>query len=150
MDIVRFRDATSADREFVYRVKEAAFREYVEQVGGWDDAEQRRLHEERFRAQRFRIVVVGAEGADVDVGFIAGGVEPDCVRVNQLFVLPEHQGGGVGRMCMELAMDEARGLGLPVRLRVLKVNPRALAFYDRLGFYPIGETDTHDLMEWWP
>jgi RimJ/RimL family protein N-acetyltransferase len=37
---------------------------------------------------------------------------------------------------------------LPVRLRVLKVNPRALAFYRRLGFTCTGETETHDLMEW--
>jgi hypothetical protein len=41
-----------------------------------------------------------------------------------------------------------RQLGLPVRLRVMKVNPRALAFYERLGFMRTGETDTHDLMEW--
>ncbi len=44
--------------------------------------------------------------------------------------------------------EEARGLGRPVRLRVLKVNPRARAFYERLGFRRTGETDTHDLMEW--
>jgi RimJ/RimL family protein N-acetyltransferase len=49
---------------------------------------------------------------------------------------------------MSLVMEEARGLGRPVRLRVLKVNPRARAFHERLGFRRIGETDTHDLMEW--
>jgi GNAT superfamily N-acetyltransferase len=70
------------------------------------------------------------------------------VKVNQLFLLPEHQGQGIGRRCMLAVMEEARGLGLPVRLRVLKVNPRALAFYGRLGFVRTGETDSHDLMEW--
>ena len=67
--------------------------------------------------------------------------------VIQLFLLPEHQGRQIGRRCMLLIMEEARQLGLPVRLRVMKVNPRALAFYERLGFTCTGETDTHDLME---
>ncbi|MDP3062545.1 MAG: GNAT family N-acetyltransferase, partial [Chloroflexota bacterium] len=75
-------------------------------------------------------------------------VAPDCVKVNQLFVLPEHQGKGIGHRSMLLIIEEARQLGLPVRLRTLKVNPRALAFYQRLGFMRTGETDTHDLMEW--
>lgn len=44
-------------------------------------------------------------------------------------------------------MDEARRLGLPVRLQVLKINPRALSFYERSGFVRTGETDTHILME---
>jgi GNAT superfamily N-acetyltransferase len=74
-------------------------------------------------------------------------VAPDCVHVHQLFLLPEHQGKGIGGECMSLILEEARQLGLPVRLRVLTVNPRALAFYRRLGFTRTGETDTHDLME---
>jgi GNAT superfamily N-acetyltransferase len=60
--------------------------------------------------------------------------EPRGLTVNQLFLLPEYQGQDIGRRCLRLVMDEARRLGLPVRLRVLKVNPRALAFYQRLGF----------------
>lgn len=51
---------------------------------------------------------------------------------------------------MTLVMEEARALRVPVRLRVLKVNPRARAFYERLGFVCAGETETHDLMEWTP
>jgi len=64
-----------------------------------------------------------------------------------LFLVPEHQGKGIGRKCMLLVINEARQLGLPIRLRVLKVNPRALTFYQRLGFVRTGETDTHVLME---
>jgi hypothetical protein len=30
----------------------------------------------------------------------------------------------------------------------MKVNPRALAFYERLGFVRMDQTDTHDLVEW--
>ena len=143
MDSLTLRKAGPKDREFAYRVKKSAFKEYVDQVWGWDEDEQRQLHEQRLETQDFRVV----SSAGADVGIMAVVVAPDCVRVNQLFLLPEHQGQGIGRKCMLLAMEEARRLGLPVRLRVLKVNPRALSFYRRLGFMRTGETDAHVLME---
>ncbi len=140
---LKLREAAQDDSGFAYRAKRAALREYVEKVWGWDEDEQRRLHEQRFRAQDFRIISL----AGTDVGIMAMVVAPDCVKLNQVFVLPEHQGKGIGRECMLLVMEEARQLGLPVRLGVLKVNPRAMAFYRRLGFTQTGETDTHHLME---
>lgn len=143
MTDVDLREATSADGEFAYRAKKAAFRAYVEQVWSWDEAEQRQLHERRFCEQEFRVI----QSSDVDVGILATVREHDYLELNQLFILPEHQGKGIGSRCMAMVMDEARQLGLPVRLRVLKVNPRALAFYERLGVARTGDTETHVLME---
>jgi len=131
------------DSEFAYCAKKTAFREYVEKVWGWDEDEQRQLHEQRFAVQDFRVITL--DGADI--GIMAVAVQPDCLRVNQLFILPEHQGKGVGSKCIALIAKEGNGLGLPVRLRVLKVNPRAVAFYERQGFVRTGDTDTHVLME---
>jgi GNAT superfamily N-acetyltransferase len=139
------RKAGTGDSDFAYRTKRAAFRQYVEQAfGRWDEAEQRRLHDERFKQYDFRIANV----AGTDVGFIAFTTDPKCVTLHHIFLLPEHQGKQIGRHCMARVRDEARPLGLPVRLRVLKVNPRARAFYERLGFTRIGETETHNVMEW--
>jgi GNAT superfamily N-acetyltransferase len=143
MNDVVLREAGPADSEFAYRTKKAAFREYVEKVWGWDEEVQRRFHEQGFRWRNCRIINV----ASTDVGTMNVVTTPDGVTVNQIFVLPEHQGRGIGRKCMLLVMEEARQLGLPVRLRVLKVNPRAEAFYERLGFRRTAETDTHVLME---
>jgi GNAT superfamily N-acetyltransferase len=138
------RQAGPNDSEFAYCTKRAAFKGYVEKIEAWDEYEQRQLHERRFGEQDFRVI----NQAGTDVGIIGVVKAPDCVKVNQLFLLPEHQGKDIGRRCMLLIMEEARRLGLPVRLRVMKVNPRALAFFERLGFVRIDETDTHHLMEW--
>jgi ribosomal protein S18 acetylase RimI-like enzyme len=146
MNDLTLRKASPNDSEFAYCVRRDAFRGYVEQVEGWDEDQQRRLHERRFGAQDFRVISL----ADTDVGIMAVVVAPDCLKVNQLFLLPEHQGEGIGRSCMLLLMEEARQRGVPVCLRVMKVNRRALAFYQRLGFMRTGETDTHHLMEWGP
>jgi len=131
------------DSEFAYSVRRSAFKNYAEQVGGWDDREQRRLHEQRFRTQDFRIIRL----ADVDVGVVAITISPDAMNLHQLFLLPDYQGRGLGRECMELLMEEAHRLVVPVRLRVLKVNRRAFVFFQRLGFTCAGETETHFLME---
>ncbi len=138
-----FRAALPSDREFAFQVRKAAFREYVELCEGWDEVEQRRRHEERFDGQEVRVLQVDGE----EVGIVALLIEGDCLKVNQFFLLPEHQGRGIGGGVMALLLDEARDLGLPVRLGVRKVNPRARAFYARLGFVRTGESDTHDWME---
>jgi ribosomal protein S18 acetylase RimI-like enzyme len=140
---ITLRKARPGDCELAYSVKKAALRKYVEKVWGWREDEQRRLHEERFRSQDYRVVNLAGR----DVGIMAVVVAPDCVRVNQIFILREHQRKGVGRECMLLVMDEARQMGLPVRLGVLKVNVPAQAFFQKLGFVRTAETDTHVLME---
>lgn len=143
MDSLILRNAKPNDSEFAYCVKKAAFKEYVEKVWGWDEDEQQQLHGQRFCDQDFQIINL----AGIDVGVIAVVVQPDCLKVNQLFLLPEHQGKGIGSKCMLLIMEEGCRLGLPMCLRVLKINLRALAFYQRLGFVCVDETDTHILME---
>ena len=142
-DGLKLRKARQDDNEFTYQVKRAAFKDYVEQVWGWDEDSQRALHDRRFAEQDYRVINLAGR----DVGMISVAVKPDCLFVNQLHILPDHQGQGIGRTCMLMVIDKGSKLGLPVRLQVLKVNPRAVAFYERLGFTITGDTDTHLLMQ---
>ncbi len=55
--------------------------------------------------------------------------------VNELVVLPQYQGMGVGRMLMDHVEDVARRAGVNlVRLHVWENNAAALAFYHSLGY----------------
>ncbi|MFD2791994.1 GNAT family N-acetyltransferase [Promicromonospora vindobonensis] len=60
----------------------------------------------------------------------------DLVRrsgdVQSVFVLPEHQGGGIGRLLMEAICATADSLG--VRKLTLDARDAAVPFYERLGF----------------
>jgi GNAT superfamily N-acetyltransferase len=141
---IALRKAVAADSDFAYGAKKAAFRHYAEKIWGGDEEAQREIHNERFQAQEFRVISAGG----VDVGVMALEQSGDCVKLNQLYLLPEYQGRQIGRQSMLLVMEQARELGLPIRLRVLKNNPRARAFYERLGFGCVGETDTHSLFAW--
>ena len=75
------------------------------------------------------------------VGFVtvidAGSPGPE---VEDLFVDPDWQRHGIGRLLMRSAADVARSRGR----RVLTVtgNPHAEAFYRSVGFVPIGEAAT--------
>jgi ribosomal protein S18 acetylase RimI-like enzyme len=140
---VTLRQATARDSEFAFQVKKTTMLEYVRRVWGWDEDEQRRLHRRRFAEQAFQVVVANGKEA----GVLALSYEPDCVQVNQLLVLPDYQGKGVGTACMEHVIEDADGRGLAVRLQVLKVNPQAPGFYRRLGFRIVGEDDIHIRME---
>ena len=142
-DSIELRVACQDDKEFIYDVKRAAMFEYIEQTWGWDEDEQRELHERRFGSQEFQIVSLG----DHDVGIMSVALEPDCLFVNQIYILPEHQGRRIGGECMQNVFERATESNLPVKLKVLKVNPRAAAFYERLGFTVWGDTDTHLLMQ---
>ena len=140
---LEFRKARATDSEFAFAVKEAAFREYVEQIWGWDDTYQRDLHNRRFASQDLRII----QFHGTDVGFLSTRNTPDTFKVDQLYILPEYQGKGIGAVCMKRIIDDANLEQKPVTLQVLKINTRATAFYQRLGFTTVDENSTHFQMK---
>ena len=143
MEGLKVRKAQATDSEFVFAVKEAAFREYVEQIWGWDDIYQRDLHNRRFASQDLRII----QFHGTDVGFLSTSNTSDTFKVDQLYILPEYQGRGIGAACMRRIIDDASLEQKSVTLQVLKINVRAIAFYQRLGFTIVDENSTHFQMK---
>ena len=143
MEEVKVRKAEATDSEFVFAVKKAAFREYVEQIWGWDDTYQRELHNRRFDSQDLRII----QFFGTDIGFLSTSNAPNTLNVDQLYILPEYQGKGIGAVCMKRIIDDANREQKSVTLQVLKINTRAIAFYQRLGFTIVNENSTHFQMK---
>ena len=148
MDVL-LREAVPADSEFVFDVRRQAFRKYIERAFEWDENREFKRHEERFNSQRFRIITAES----VDVGYMATAVYsptidlPASLYLHQLMLLPAFHSKGIGAACLRLLADEATSLGLPIRLRVLRVNPRAFAFYVAFGFETVDESDSHLTLE---
>jgi GNAT superfamily N-acetyltransferase len=100
--------------------------------------------DERTLAVLERETVFVAEVAGAPAGYVALKRMETSVRVDQLFVSPEHEAEGVGRRLLE----HAEGYAIAQRARTLQVvverdNPRAEVFYRGRGFIPAGE----DLLE---
>ena len=142
-DGIVLRPAEPVDSAFAFETKKAVLRDYAEKGPGWDEDVEQQRHRDRFAAQDFRII--SFEGADV--GILAVAVTPDCLKLNQLLLLPDYQRKRIGARCMAMVIAEGRLLGLPVQLRVMKANPRALSFYERLGFTVVDVTDHYVVMQ---
>ena len=118
-------------------------RAYAEQTyGAWDEDVARRIFAERWRPASMRIVVVGGRDAGM-LEVLRSDGEHNLANIR---VAPEYRGQGIGTQLIGEVLREARQRGLPVTLRVLKVNP-ARRLYERLGFVKVAETESHYLME---
>ena len=88
--------------------------------------------------ERETVFVADLEGSPA--GYVALRRAGDSVRVDQLFVSPEHEAEGIGRQLLEWA----EGYAISERAAKLEVvveeeNRRALDFYRSRGFTEAGE-----------
>jgi ribosomal protein S18 acetylase RimI-like enzyme len=138
-DPLLIRPATADDEAFARECHHRALHDVVtRQFGPWNDALQDGFFDGWWRQGRAQIVEVDG----VASGYIDVLDRDDHVVVNELVLLPEVHGRGIGT---ELLTD-VFALGKPVRLLVLHENHRARALYERLGFVAVDRDSTHDLM----
>ncbi len=138
----RLRPATAADLDFLWALHVASMKPYVEQVYGWDDADQRAMYEHDFAHAKTQIVEVDGRPA----GRLELRAHDDAVWLGNIQLTPERQNQGLGSAMIRAVMADAFAAGLPVRLRVFRINP-ARRLYERLGFSQTRETDTHIYMQ---
>lgn len=115
----------------------------VRQFGAWDEPLQDRFFDAKWSEYLHQILLL--DGALI--GFLSVVDKPDCVYLNEIQILPEYQGRGIGSQIIKELQDKSRTLKLPLRLQVL-LQSNALALYRRHGFTEISTTDTHSCMEW--
>jgi GNAT superfamily N-acetyltransferase len=88
------------------------------------------------------VFVAEVEGAPA--GYVALQRAAEAVRVDQLFVSPEHEAEGVGRQLIEFAEGYAIWQGAATLQVVVRADDdRAVTFYRGRGFTPCGD----DLLE---
>ena len=140
---VSLRPATVDDSEFAYRTTRDTMREYALATwGAWNEEEARQRSSENIAAGATQIIEF--EGTAIGIHVVKR--EPDCIRLLQIFILPEYQRRGIGTQLIERLLAGARRARLPLRLRVLRVNP-AFALYRRMGFNVAEETPERYFME---
>ena len=120
----------------------AALGAYVDATWGWDDDEQRRLFDGRFARDGLNVIEIEGEA----VGMLAFEEREDEIFLASIELVPCWQGQGIGTDIVSLLLDTAEATRKPLRLRVLRTNPRAAALYRRLGLEVVDETETHVLM----
>ena len=132
---VHFRAVKEADFEFLWRLHNAALKEYVRETWCWDEDWQRKNFLENFNTAYGEIIVFEGQ----DIGFCWVIEKEDEALLASIRLLPEFQNKGIGTVIIRNLLDKTNK---PVRLQVLKVNP-ARNLYERLGFKIVSETETH-------
>jgi GNAT superfamily N-acetyltransferase len=127
---VDVRVATESDTPFLVGLAAEAYRDLVtRQFGSWDEGEQAA----RFAAKVERLPFEVAELDGRPVAAVSSSVHADHVFLNEILVLPEVQNRGLGSELLEREIRRARGLGLPLRLHTLRLNP-AVRLFESHGF----------------
>ena len=122
------RAVTSQDIEWLVALKEAAMRPDLERLGVWDpDRSRRRLLEELAPASTWLVLAAGQR-----VGSVAWRPGKDEEWLQHFYVLPEHQGRGLGGAVLRDLLDR-RDHPRPVRLLAVHASA-ALRLYARHRF----------------
>jgi GNAT superfamily N-acetyltransferase len=127
--LIKIVPAEESLREFSYQVKKVAEGDYVKEIFGWDETEQRVFHSRDWEQKRPMIISYNGES----VGTIYVAENKDCIEIGQFFIMPEYQNKGVGTYVLKQVLDSADRSGLTTKLAYLRNNPVA-SLYSRHGF----------------
>ena len=121
--------ASKEDLDGVLAIEEASFNNPTTRE--WYEGELK-------RPEVCFIYVLRTEGHPV-AGFCAFWLVAEQAHINNLAVLPELRGRGLGTELLRAITDEARGLGASLlTLEVRESNVPARRLYERAGFYQDG------------
>lgn len=140
---IQLRPANDDDLAFLDELRRTTLTTIVTNHHEWDDAKQRA----RVRAQfaSAKIIMLDDEPVGLWKVYRDGG----CLHLNQVQVLPAHQGKGIGTQLISRLKHEAQQQGLPITLHVYRSNP-AIRLYQRHNFQVTAETVDMFTMTWRP
>jgi len=133
---VTFAHTTIDDIDTLVQIRIDAMRESLERIGRFNPARARERFLASFNAAFCRYVLVDGEKA----GFVLVKPEPDQLLLDHLYIVPAHQGKGVGAAVLAAVLADADTRALPVRLGALR-DSDSNRFYQRHGFVKTAESE---------
>lgn len=135
---MRFTFVPAADNDFerLLLIRHAAMRPSLEKVGRWHPNRARARFRAAFTPGETRLILVG----DALAGCVALRPAGDALELDQFYLDPAHQGGGLGSAVLRALLAEADAAGKPVVLTVLQESG-AIRLYERHGFVRTGAED---------
>jgi ribosomal protein S18 acetylase RimI-like enzyme len=131
-----FSPTNTNDAEALVAMRMAAMRDSLERIGRFDPQRAR----ERFLAAFEPTLCRFIEADGARVGFVLVRPQADHQLLDHLYVLPEHQGRGIGAQVLREIFASADAVRLPVRVGALRGSD-SNRFYRRHGFAQVSESE---------
>jgi ribosomal protein S18 acetylase RimI-like enzyme len=152
---VTLRPPVAGDEPFLYALY-CSTRSEEMAAWGWPPEQQELFLKMQYRAQQHHYTAV-TDGVDQQIILLEGQpigrlIITRCnaeFSLDDIALLPEYRGKGIGAALIEGLLMEGRQAKKPVALHVEKHN-RAARLYARHGFTVIADTGIHFKMEWRP
>ena len=98
------------------------------------------LQEQMDDGIQFLLVYTDAQQAIAFAGWSVSGENPDILKIHKLYIMPEQQGKGIGKMLIRHIEKNAPRQCSILELNVNRANP-AFHFYKKAGFEVYEEVD---------
>lgn len=143
----RYGNASGEDRQndsaFCDALTRAVMGEYVEKI--WpNNPGMMGEYMYRNRLNLSTTQIIQAQGKPI--GRIAIQINDDCIKLDNLQLMPEYQKKGIGSEIMRQLIAFSKEEQKPIHLLVLENNP-AIHLYERCGFTAVGEKDHRIIMQ---
>lgn len=138
--MVLFRNATAADFDLTLQIKKTSIKPCIDQIWGWDDSVQLEFHTKDFDPEKIKILIDEQNAA---IGLLVTKEDDTRIYLQSLLICDHTQGKGIGTAVLYELIQQAKLRSKLIELQVFKVNKRAKALYERLGFCTTGETAFH-------
>lgn len=133
---ISFPYSTQSDADTLVGIRIAAMRDSLERIGRFDPQRAR----ERFLASFDPALCRFIEVDGVQSGFIVIRPREDHWLLDHLYILPEHQGKGIGAAVLQDVFANADAQRMPIRLGALRGSD-SNRFYQRYGFIQTDEAE---------
>ena len=131
---IDLQQATAEHYDFALHLYILTMRPYLQELGVWDEQQQRTSFATQWKREEVRIISVDGK----DVGWLQVAELPTEIRLQKFYVSPQYQRSGIGSEVLSNLLAAWRSTGKRIVLRVLKNNP-ARRLYERLGFSVVAE-----------
>lgn len=148
MHEITIRPAAQSDLDSLFHLVRITMKEYVAATTGWDEAKERDIFTRYFDFSSYQISVIVLGGRDI--GYLKTDRTDRGIFLANIHVHPDYQNQGIGSRIIKSLLVDAGQHGIPVRLKVLKVNQSARRLYERLGFSIEEEAKDYYLMRTLP
>lgn len=122
-----------------FQIKKGGIGNHINQIWGWNEAEQFQFHLEEIATLREEFLYAN----ETLIGYLQTKEDEKKLFIWGVYLLSNYQSVGYGTELFRQLGCYCQKNAKVLELEVFKINLKAIRFYERLGFKKVTETEHH-------